>query len=288
MIRKRWISVFVVMGLLGLVAVMPLIGFESGDGGRPGGWFRIRDQSGVSIDSFYMPDGLPGVLDWRIQTADPISNPATDFIRTWFLSTGPKAKNSAGASVPFGGTQGPAGPTGATGPQGPIGLIGATGATGATGPTGPTGNTGPQGPAGTIADVSVRVQLTTSPSVQSATDFVISWTTPAYQTGGTWWTSANPTQLKVPVAGKFITICGTQFPQNSTGFRQIVMKTNGIFTGPRFNAVALNGTNTKVQVMTEGLLAANDYIEAAVYQTSGVALSLIPGTDTFCTMHKFN
>jgi hypothetical protein len=145
-------------------------------------------------------------------------------------------------------------------------------------------------PSGTGAvDVSVLVRTTSNTSVANATDFVIPWPTPVYQAGGTWWTSANPTRLTPPVAGKYAKVCGGQFLSNATGMRQITLKENGLFTGPRFNITAVGGgTNTKIQTMDQDIYAVGDYIESSVWQNSGGSLNLGSGPDTFCAIWKTN
>lgn len=275
--QRRWMSILIVLGLIGLVTTMPLIGWENRDGGRASGWFVVKNQSSVDTDVMHLPDGVDaGSVDLPELTSPPPGNPIAGWVRYWFLRasgvTSLQAKRSDGTSVPMAGSPGPAGP------QGPVGPVG---------PVGPTGPQGPPGTGGGGVDVSVRVQLTTAPAIPNATDFVIPWTAPAYQTGGTWWSSANPTRLTVPVAGKFKIDCGAQWIANATGFRQLVLKTNGIFTGPRENKAGISGTNTKNQVTNgENVYAAGDYIESSLYQTSGAAMNLIAGTDTFCTIRK--
>lgn len=89
------------VGLLTVVLFSIGIAFEIGGVGRQGGIFKIRNLAGKEVDSFMMPDRLPGVLDWRVQTGDPEGNPPVGFIRTWCIASGCKAKDSNGKAVSF-------------------------------------------------------------------------------------------------------------------------------------------------------------------------------------------
>jgi hypothetical protein len=208
----------------------------------------VTSTPGQEVDSHELGcGGQPGVLCWAQRTGNPTSPPPSGFWQLW--------STAAGAFL-----QGPTG-----GPQ----AIPGSGGSGGSPP------------------VSVLVRLASNVNVAHATDFVIPWPAPLEQKGGTWWTAGQPTRLTPPVAGTYVQMCGAQFLSNATGYRQIVIKLNGLFTQPKFNNQAITGgTNTKVQTFGGGDRVVGDYFENSVWQNSGGALALTGGPDTFCFIWK--
>lgn len=98
-----------------------------------------------------------------------------------------------------------------------------------------------------------------------------------YDTGG-FYSASHPTRLTAPVAGLYL-IRGEVSWSNSTvtGIRTLSIYVNGSAFIP---ATADDGLTTRPDrveqtVITDYLLAANDYVELKVYQTSGGNLDIL-------------
>lgn len=120
---------------------------------------------------------------------------------------------------------------------------------------------------------SCRANRTTNLSVASSTttyvafDAADSWDTDSFHS-----TSTNPTRLTVPagLAGKFLIIASLEWPDHSTGWRDMIVLANGVST---LAASRSAGTPYPIsQLTTIEQLAAGDYLELAVWQNSGATL----------------
>ena len=95
--------------------------------------------------------------------------------------------------------------------------------------------------------------------------------------------STNPSRMIAKTAGKYLVTAGVTFPSNATGVRGLVVEKNaagvqggGMIIGQ--DQLTIVGIGSAVlSVATQVVLAANDYLEIFVRQTSGAALAVTPG-----------
>lgn len=91
------------------------------------------------------------------------------------------------------------------------------------------------------------------------------------------WTSGNPTRLIIPETGWYLVGAYTSYANNASGRRL----TNIIIDGTTAVAATdyrmpVNGGTTNVSLCNPVYLAASQYIELQVYQTSGGVLAVAP------------
>ena len=125
------------------------------------------------------------------------------------------------------------------------------------------------------------VYNSTGQTISNTTSTVLTFDSEQFDTSSYHNTSTNTSRLTVATAGKYVTIASIIFDINATGRRQFIFRKNG---------VDLFGSTQEVEPVTTGGysvckgnllvdLSANDYIECAVYQSSGGNLAVI-GNDT--------
>ncbi|MEU5043142.1 hypothetical protein [Streptomyces griseorubiginosus] len=116
----------------------------------------------------------------------------------------------------------------------------------------------------------------------SASDVAVTLDTEDYDSDNGHSTVTNSSRYTVQVAGVYLIMATASFPTNSTGNRKLGININGtnarggVFQGP---AMASNSWSACVSV--EQALVVGDYIEMAVWQTSGGPLSLNAGGGGF-------
>lgn len=87
--------------------------------------------------------------------------------------------------------------------------------------------------------------------------------------------AGNPTRLTAPVAGKYLVSGSAEFASNATGLREVVLYFNGTTIHTRVQIAALSGAVTVLNITDQLSLAAADYVELRVRQTSGGALNVV-------------
>jgi len=132
------------------------------------------------------------------------------------------------------------------------------------------------------------LRKSTGQTLANETITAITWDTEEFDTDGYHSTSSNTSRITVPKAGKYLITASLSYASNATGARFLWFQKNGV-TG----RTGLNGGNaptsndngvTSSVIMS---LAANDYIEAIGFQSSGGNLSVQGengqiGYSTFC------
>lgn len=92
-----------------------------------------------------------------------------------------------------------------------------------------------------------------------------------YDTDSMHSTSVNTSRITITKAGKYYVGCCVRFASNSTGYRQLsiqINRTQNIFLH-RVQPVSAASSPTIMTVGGDYTFAVNDYIEIAVFQTSG-------------------
>lgn len=134
-----------------------------------------------------------------------------------------------------------------------------------------------KGNGGVLPEVSgCGLTHSTTQSIASATIQAVVFDTEAFDTASYHSTSSNTSRITVPVAGKYQFNANVAFASNNTGLRFTWFGKNGVTTG-RYGAVssaATQGDVTFHNISYTFNLAANDYIEVFVFQSSGGALNL--------------
>lgn len=90
---------------------------------------------------------------------------------------------------------------------------------------------------------------------------------------------ATPTRLTAPVKGVYNITAGVRFPFNAAGYRRLAALVNGGSTAFATEVPTVNGDNTEIAIGAAWELAAGDYVEATLFQSSGVDLTIAAATN---------
>ena len=121
-----------------------------------------------------------------------------------------------------------------------------------------------------------RVYNSAAQSIPNTTLTAITFDSERFDVGGCHSTSSNTSRITVPTnhGGKWVIGGSVEFASNVTGYRQCEIRLNGTTIIASQMAGAINGTVTRLSVAAEYALAAGDYVELMVAQTSGGALNV--------------
>ncbi len=119
-----------------------------------------------------------------------------------------------------------------------------------------------------------RVKLTANQSIATSTFTALNFGAEDFDYGNCHDNSTNNSRLTAPVAGVYLVTAFVRFAASSSGRRQILIHKNGAVTNDviHFDATAVGVVG---RVLTSQLdLAASDYIECNVWQSSGGNLNV--------------
>lgn len=125
----------------------------------------------------------------------------------------------------------------------------------------------------------VSVSNSAAHSHTSGTSLLLTWDTEAYDNDTMHSTSTNTSRLVATTAGTYQVTARAAFASNATGIRSLDVRKNAAGAaagGTRIgydSQTPVTGAVTSVAVICDVVLAANDYIEAFGFQSSGGALS---------------
>lgn len=128
----------------------------------------------------------------------------------------------------------------------------------------------------------VTVRMTTTQQVASGNDSLISWSEATWDTtDGDMWDAGAPGSILIPFAGVYRFTCATLWDGNDDNEkRAIFLERNDA----RIRGVQVLATDPAEIILTGTTsVAANDYLEFVVRQTSGAPLDLMP-LRTVCTV----
>lgn len=132
------------------------------------------------------------------------------------------------------------------------------------------------GPVGSGSVPSARVYNDANISIDHNTLTALTFNTERYDTASFHSTSSNTSRLTAPTAGLYIIGGSAQFAVNATGRRRVSIRLNGTteiaVQEPAVDADA--AINWSAALSTSYELAASDYVELLVFQTSGGALNV--------------
>lgn len=133
------------------------------------------------------------------------------------------------------------------------------------------------------------VSLSAPQSIPNAAATSIGFDTESYDTDVYHNNVVNPSRITVPSSGLYLATATITFNTNVTGIRQIEVLKNGLgFVGmANIRSVPIAGFPLILNVSTGPIyLAAGDYLEVFVYQTSGGALSVLAGNTTSFSVYR--
>jgi hypothetical protein len=151
----------------------------------------------------------------------------------------------------------------------------------------PTIAPGAVGPSkiGTIP--TVRAYNNSDETITNNTFQTLTFDTNRYDSGGLHSTSSNTSRLTAPIGGVYVITANVRWEDNATGLRALhVDKTSGVVSGVVEGASTVLGVDTGSiarqgqSVTTQIRLAAGDYLEVLVLQTSGGDLAVKSTIDT--------
>jgi hypothetical protein len=125
-------------------------------------------------------------------------------------------------------------------------------------------------------DITARVFNTTNISITSGAGALqtLTFDSEADDSANLHSTVTNSSRMTAPVAGVYLVTANVRFASNGTGYRQVLFLVNGgTLHGDDIRA-AVSGVVTDVVTSARVSLAAGDYVEVQVGQTSGGALNV--------------
>ena len=119
-------------------------------------------------------------------------------------------------------------------------------------------------------------RLANDPSIPNAASTPMVWDTLDYDTDGMW-NSADPTKLTARTQGLYKITAWISFSGNVTGYRQLELWRNAAYSFGHM-LVLPPTVSTQLNVTSDIVLNAGDYVTANATQTGGGALFLDVGT----------
>jgi len=132
---------------------------------------------------------------------------------------------------------------------------------------------------GTPTFVGVALKDTTQQTIANNTITVLTWDSEDFDTDAFHSTSSNTGRITIPAgkSGKYLLIGQTEFAANATGDRELYLRKNG----STIKTIYTPATATVFPILSFSAildLTATDYVEMAVFQTSGGNLTAYKGT----------
>ena len=124
---------------------------------------------------------------------------------------------------------------------------------------------------------SCRVYNTANLSIPNAASSALTFNAERYDSDSMHSTVSNTNRITCVTAGLYRITANLYLASNATGFREAILRVNGVTQIARDNKMALTGTVTALNPTTEWRLAAGDYVEVLVFQNSGAALNVVAG-----------
>lgn len=142
---------------------------------------------------------------------------------------------------------------------------------------------------GTLAGVEVAAKATRSSSAQSIADNTVvdvAWDTEQWDTDGIVNVGgANPDELVVQTAGKYLLAAAVDYAANATSVRHVLVQVNGTTVARDTRSAAAVGV-TICSVAVELDLAVSDVVTVACFQNSGGALNVGGDVETFVSLRR--
>lgn len=137
---------------------------------------------------------------------------------------------------------------------------------------------GNDGAAGTVVTfMGCLLRHSADQSIPNDTETALTWDTETYDSDAMH-SGGNPTRITVPEAGKYAIGTWVDFQSAAGGERDLFFWVNGSAVGFSYGTdFALGNASSAcfLRLNVDAVLAANDYVEIAVYQNSGGSLNLL-------------
>jgi hypothetical protein len=122
-----------------------------------------------------------------------------------------------------------------------------------------------------------RVYNNAALTIPDTTGTLLTFNAERYDNGGLHDTVTNNSRLTAQKAGKYTIWAGVEWALNTTGFRMVAIRLNGTTNIALVTANGTTGNTTDQSISTLYHLAAGDYVEVMVWQTSGGNLNVSVG-----------
>jgi len=124
-------------------------------------------------------------------------------------------------------------------------------------------------------DASGRVYNTANCSVAHNTELVMTFDAERWNAGAIHSMSANTSRLTAPSAGKYLIFSHVVWAGTGGGSRRIAIRLNGVYDIASESRISAGSDDGRQSIATYYNLAAGDYVELAVFQSSGNALNVL-------------
>lgn len=121
--------------------------------------------------------------------------------------------------------------------------------------------------------VRAKVVRGTNQSIPDTTLTAISWSGVEYDSPGGSWSGGSGTRLVIPYDGVYRVGLAARFAANATGLRSATLKKNAATELWTASRIGLSVVSTELAFSGDFSLAAGDYLECLLAQTSGGALN---------------
>lgn len=128
-----------------------------------------------------------------------------------------------------------------------------------------------------VAPPSCSVTNTSAQTISNATETTLTFNTEMWDTDTMHSTSTNTGRLTATTAGTYLVILNAEFASNASGFRLFKIRSNGTQVEAEVRCPPTNGSETRHSLSSYVELAATEYVEARVYQSSGGNLNINAG-----------
>jgi hypothetical protein len=125
------------------------------------------------------------------------------------------------------------------------------------------------------APISARVYNSVDISIADSTVTTLTFDSERWDSDTIHSILTNTSRLVATTAGLYDIGAAIEFESNATGFRYVALRINGTTVPAIDTRPAVNGFGTRVSLTTTCNLAANDFVEVAVFHTSGVSLKVL-------------
>lgn len=125
------------------------------------------------------------------------------------------------------------------------------------------------------ARVDARVYSSTNLAIPSGVGTVLPFNSERHNNGALHSTAASTSRLTAPGDGLYEIGCCVQWAANAAGIRQVFLRVNGTTTIDQILEDVDSAVNHTQNLSTEWELAAGDYVEVVVAQSSGGNLAVL-------------
>lgn len=122
--------------------------------------------------------------------------------------------------------------------------------------------------------VGARLTNTVTISIPNVTETTVTFDQERFDTNALHSTSINTGRLTAPVAGKYLIFANVVFLANATGERVALVRLNGGTANIAYGNNMPGSGFASINLATVYSLAAGDYVELRVFQSSGGALTI--------------